>query len=110
MLTTDSLLQAGYRKWTGGSCVMWNADALYQKSIELGGRILFYINVWWYDHRQAAGRHEGFQPEVMFREANGRQFEVRLVVVSEMTVEEMERRFMQFYERMECVPRATEDG
>lgn len=105
MLAIQDLEQAGYRRYSSPGTHL--ADALYQKGIWRDGKLLFHVNIYYYDGRKYGDGGDGFQTEVNLV-SGSMMFQTTLYHGSQVDVQFIERWLTSLFDNMNCT--AIDDG
>jgi hypothetical protein len=99
LITVESLKNFGYKEYFGGACHFRNADALYQKCININNKKRYFINIYYYTFPD----HESFMAEAcLYWSKDGPWLTAQLNGIS--ILENVELLFAQLYQSMGCVP------
>lgn len=108
-VTPDDLVAAGYVYYAQSGAGHKHADCLYSKTIRSGKLKLYFIHVFYYDHRLR--EHDsgfefphGYVVESSFFLEDGTYFSVQHNSLNEVGIAEMQRFFSEVFEVLHCVP------
>ena len=111
MVNGDLLRKKGYEFYKECLTEMNNKHfvGLYQKYIHDNFNVLFYINIKEYDYsdnevvKTIFGKRV-FMASVQFIKKDGMIFDCEFNIKKDMTINQIEKFFIDMYDKMECIP------